>query len=141
MPVTFPGLPLSNETPFWGQRIEEEFEEQIAWFCLVKDQKKKKKKKRKIAEGEKAQKKGIFVYFSVPVSDVLFVKFWRHNELEFVTSVLSVLSSRCVKMTLPHLRDYAEPSKHGMKLVATFTQKQHLITTSESQDRWRKKQL
>lgn len=81
------------------------------------------------------------MYFSVPVSDVLFVKVWRHNELEFVTSVLSVLSSRCVKMTLPRLRDYAEPSKHGMKLVATFTQKQHLITTSESQDRWRKKQL
>lgn len=47
MPVTFPGLPLSNETLFEARRIGEEFEEQIAWFCLVKDGKKSKRKKSK----------------------------------------------------------------------------------------------
>lgn len=37
MPVTFPGLQLSNETHFWSHRTGEEFQEQIAWFCLVRE--------------------------------------------------------------------------------------------------------
>lgn len=49
MPVTFPGLPLSNKNSFWGKRIGEEFEEQIAWFFFPQRRMGVKKERRKIS--------------------------------------------------------------------------------------------
>lgn len=88
MPVTFPGLQLSNETRFFeAKELERSLKSRLhdsvwsmeAWggaACSGGGQG---------IESKKKKKKGNCVYSSLPAANMLFVNMMRHNEREFVT--------------------------------------------------------
>lgn len=101
----------------------------------------KKKKRKKNSRRRKGKKK---VSLCISLCQYLMCCLWRSGDTMGLNSlpVSCLFFPVCMWKWHGHAwKTMQNQSKHWTKLVTTFTRKQHLITTCESQNRWRKKQL